>query len=112
MVRHYYDIIITLNYNLIIFLADEDNVEHHSCGALSCILGTLCFGVGLCSCFTVSPKEEVVLLDFGKYNGTVKDPGMLFVHLFTISSSFSFDHLHPSSSFDISTIMLLTMTIN
>jgi len=59
--------------------ADEDNTTHHSCGALSCILGTLCFGIGMCSCFTVNPKEEVVLLDFGKYNGTVKDPGCHFV---------------------------------
>lgn len=58
---------------------DRDNVAHSSCGALSCILGTLCFGVGMCSCFTVSPKEEVVLLDFGKYNGTVKEPGCHFV---------------------------------
>lgn len=58
---------------------DEDNTEYHSCGALSCILGTLCFGVGCCSCFTVAPKEEVVLLDFGKYNGTVKEPGCHYV---------------------------------
>jgi len=58
---------------------DEDNVEHHSCSTLSCFLGTICFGVGLCSCFTVSPKEEVVLLDFGKYNGTVKEPGCHYV---------------------------------
>jgi len=54
-------------------------VEHHSCNFLSCFLGSLCFGVGLCSCFTVSPKEEVVLLDFGKYNGTVKEPGCHYV---------------------------------
>jgi len=58
---------------------DEDNVEHHSCTVASCLLGTLCFGMGICSCFTVSPKEEIVLLDFGKYNGTVKEPGCHFV---------------------------------
>lgn len=34
---------------------------------------------GLCSCFTVAPREEVVLLDFGTYNGTVKDPGCHYV---------------------------------
>jgi len=59
--------------------ADEDNVAHHSCSPLSCVLGTLCFGLGCFSCFTVSPKEEVVLLDYGKYNGTVKEPGVHFV---------------------------------
>jgi regulator of protease activity HflC (stomatin/prohibitin superfamily) len=59
--------------------ADEDNVAPHSCGLLSCCLGTLCFGMGIFSCFTVSPKEEVVLLDYGKYNGTVKEPGVHFV---------------------------------
>jgi len=58
---------------------DEDNVAPSSCGVLSCVLGTICFGVGMCSCFTVSPKEEIVLLDFGKYNGTVKEPGCHFV---------------------------------
>jgi len=61
--------------------ADDEGVNEHpsSCSPLSCILGTLCFGVGCCSCFTVSPKEEVVLLDFGKYNGTLKEPGCHFV---------------------------------
>jgi len=61
------------------FDEDDDNVPPHSCSALSCILSTLCFGVGICSCFTVSPKEEIVLLDFGKYNGTVKEPGCHYV---------------------------------
>jgi len=50
-----------------------------ACNPLSCILGTFCFGIGMCSCFTVSPKEEVVVLNFGKYNGTVKEPGCHFI---------------------------------
>lgn len=58
---------------------DLDNTQYHSCAPLSCFLGSLCFPIGICSCFTVSPKEEVVLLDFGKYNGTVKDPGCHYV---------------------------------
>lgn len=58
---------------------DEDNVEPHTCGVLSCIMGTLCFGIGIFSCFTVSPREEAVLLDYGKYNGTIKEPGVHFV---------------------------------
>jgi len=58
---------------------NEDTTDPKSCGFLSCFLGGLCFGVGLCSCFTVSPKEEVVLLNFGEYNGTVKDPGCHYV---------------------------------
>lgn len=59
---------------------DDDEVyEYSSCNPLSCLLGGLCFGVGICSCFTVAPKEEAVLLNFGKYNGTVKEPGCHYV---------------------------------
>jgi regulator of protease activity HflC (stomatin/prohibitin superfamily) len=58
---------------------DLDNVVHHSCTPLSCIMGTVLCGVGLCSCFTVSPNEEIVLLDYGTYNGTVKEPGCHYV---------------------------------
>lgn len=63
---------------------DEDNVEPHSCGVLSCFMGTLCFGMGIFSCFTVSPKEEAVLLDYGKYNGTVKEPGIYLFPFFFV----------------------------
>jgi len=52
-----------------------DNNTPNSCSALSCFLGTLCFPIALFSCFTVNPREEVVVLDYGKYNGTVRDEG-------------------------------------
>jgi len=66
-----------------VFIEDTDvTVSPKSCGLMSCILGSLCFGVGLCSCFTVNPKEEVVLLNFGEYNGTVKEPGCHYVCTF------------------------------
>jgi len=58
---------------------DDDLIPTQTCSPLSCLLGTVCFGIGLCSCFTVAPKEEVVLLNFGKFNGIVKDPGCHFV---------------------------------
>jgi hypothetical protein len=44
-------------------------------------MGTLCFGMGIFSCFTLAPKEEAVLLDYGKYNGTLKEPGIAFFFL-------------------------------
>jgi hypothetical protein len=65
---------------------DEDNVEPHSCGPLSCFMGSLCFGLGIFSCFTLAPKEEAVLLDYGKYNGTIKEPGMISILYFFSST--------------------------
>jgi len=56
-------------------LEASSDEAHTSCAPLSCVLGTICCGMGLFSCFTVDPKQEVVLLDYGKYNGTVKVPG-------------------------------------
>jgi len=58
---------------------DDENTDTQCASPLSCVCGTLLFGAGLFSCFTVNPKEEVVLLDYGKYNGTVKEPGCHFV---------------------------------
>jgi len=59
---------------------DEDaHKEPHACSGLSCFMGTFCCAIGLCSCFTVQPNEEAVLLDYGKYNGTVREPGCHFV---------------------------------
>lgn len=54
----------------------------------------------MCSCFTVNPKEEVVLLDFGKYNGTVKDPGMIILQYSFVThyTTFSYtNHIHTST---------------
>jgi len=54
---------------------DEDFVVPSHCSLLSCLVGIACFPVSLLSCYVVNPNEEIVLLDYGKYNGTVKEPG-------------------------------------
>jgi len=61
--------------------ADEQFVSVRTCSGLSCFVATLCFPWSLMSCFTVSPSEEVVVLDYGKYNGTVRTPGCHWVSL-------------------------------
>jgi len=58
---------------------NDDHQEPRICSPLACFLGTLCFPVALFSCFTVNPREEVVLLDYGKYNGTIRDEGCHYV---------------------------------
>lgn len=59
---------------------EEDNEPTPSaCSALSCFIGTLCFPYGMWSCFTTNPREEVVVLDYGKYTGTIKTPGCHYV---------------------------------
>lgn len=58
---------------------EEVDVEPKICSPLSFCIGALCFPWSLMSCFIVQPREEVVLLDYGKYNGTVKTPGCHFV---------------------------------
>lgn len=55
--------------------ADDDIKEPHSCGLLSCMMGLLYCPFSCFSCYTSAPKEEIVLLDYGKYNGTVTEPG-------------------------------------
>jgi len=62
--------------------AERDAVKVSSCAPGACILGTICCGLGLFSCFTVQPKQEVVLLNYGKYNGTIRDAGCHFVCCF------------------------------
>jgi len=58
---------------------DDDHVEAKMCSAMSCILGSMCFPIAIFSCFIVNPREEVVLLDYGKYNGTIRDEGCHYV---------------------------------
>lgn len=62
-------------------VVDDKDVEPHICGLLSCVVGTLILPFSLFSCFTLDPKEEAVLLDYGKFNGIVKDPGCHFACL-------------------------------
>jgi len=54
---------------------EDDAVEPSVCDPLSCAMSLCYFPASLMSCYTVDPKEEVVLLNYGKYNGTVRDPG-------------------------------------
>jgi len=60
-------------------VVDDIEVEPHFCSLLSCFLGTLCLPWSIFSCFVVDPKEAVVLLDYGKFNGIIKEPGCHYV---------------------------------
>jgi len=57
----------------------DDHQDPKFCSALSCFFGTLCFPAAIFSCFIVNPREELVLLDYGKYNGTVREEGCHYV---------------------------------
>jgi len=58
---------------------EEDHQEPSACSLLSCLLGSLVFPCSIFSCFLLNPREEAVVLDFGKYNGTLKEPGCHYV---------------------------------
>lgn len=60
---------------------DEPEPNPSVCSPLSCFIGSLCFPWTLMSCFTTQPREEVVVLDYGKYSGTIKDPGCHYICL-------------------------------
>jgi len=54
-----------------------------STSPISLVCGVIFFPATLlCSWFTVQEQEEVVVLNFGKYNGTVTDPGCHFANCF------------------------------
>jgi len=57
---------------------EDQHVEPRVCGPLGCLLGAL-FPCSIFSCFLLNPREEAVLLEFGKYNGTLKSPGCHYV---------------------------------
>jgi len=59
----------------------EDNHPITTCHPLSCVLGVLCFPITVCSCYTVQERESAVLLTYGKYAGTVKEPGIHWANL-------------------------------
>jgi hypothetical protein len=44
-------------------------------GALSCILGTICPCPWCCACTTLDERQEKVLLNWGKYHATIRQPG-------------------------------------
>jgi len=72
----------------------EDSSEHNHHGefdeAVNCEPGNipgcltfvaiLCFPFSICSCFTVTEKEEVMTLHYGRYTGLIKEPGCQFVN--------------------------------
>lgn len=59
---------------------DFDDLEvGPQCSLTKCFFGTLCLPFSLFSCFVLDPKEEAVLLDCGKFNGIIKEPGCHFV---------------------------------
>jgi len=50
---------------------------------LSMVLGVACCPMTvMCSWFSVQEQEEVVTLNFGKYTGTIKEPGIHFKNCF------------------------------
>jgi len=61
---------------------DLDDVDEAPAGfshPLSMIMGCLCLPFTLCcSCFTLQEREEAVILNFGKYAGVLKAPGIHF----------------------------------
>jgi len=57
---------------------DDDLTEPRACSPLGFTLGVL-FPCSIFSCFLLNPREEAVVLEFGKYNGTLKTPGCHYV---------------------------------
>lgn len=54
-----------------------------SVSPMSIVLGVMCFPCTIaCSWFSVQEQEEVVLLNYGKYTGTVTSPGIHFANCF------------------------------
>jgi len=62
---------------------DIHGLDSSSVSPLSVCLGVVCCPLTLmCSWFTLQEREEAVLLSFGKYTGTVQDPGCHFANCF------------------------------
>ncbi|PRP88313.1 hypothetical protein PROFUN_03422 [Planoprotostelium fungivorum] len=62
---------------------DLHDIEVGSTSPLAVCLGITCCPITvLCSWFTVPVREEAVLLSYGKYTGTVTDPGCHFATCF------------------------------
>lgn len=56
---------------------DDDVAPNGSSHPLSLVLGCLCFPFTICcSCFTLQEREEAVILNYGKYAGVLKEPGI------------------------------------
>lgn len=62
---------------------DGESSDKGGTSPLSLVLGVACFPFTLCcSWYTVKEREEVVVLNYGKYTGTVKDSGVHFTNCF------------------------------
>jgi len=62
---------------------EEHEIDNKKSSPLSMVLGIACLPLTLaCSWFVVQEQEEVVLLNYGKYTGTVKEPGCHFANCF------------------------------
>jgi len=63
---------------------DYEGLDHEPGKVSPCatLWGILFFPLTLlCSCFTVTEREEVITLHYGKYTGIIKDPGCHWVNL-------------------------------
>jgi len=54
----------------------EDNHPVTNFHPLACFMGVVCFPITFCSCYQVQEREAAVLMTYGKYAGTVKEPGI------------------------------------
>jgi len=62
---------------------DGQDIQQGTSSPMSLCLGITCFPMTLlCSWFSVQEQEEVVLLNFGKYGGTITTPGCHFANCF------------------------------
>jgi len=60
----------------------QDTQEAKTSPFAVCLGITFCPATALCSWFSVQEQEEVVLLSFGKYAGTITEPGCHFANCF------------------------------
>jgi len=63
-------------------LHDANNHPTTTCHPMACALGFLCFPITICSCYTIQEREAGVLLTYGKYGGTVTQPGIHWTNVF------------------------------
>eukprot|EP01113_Clastostelium_recurvatum_P033369 TRINITY_DN439_c0_g1_i2.p1 TRINITY_DN439_c0_g1~~TRINITY_DN439_c0_g1_i2.p1 ORF type:complete len:275 (+),score=100.51 TRINITY_DN439_c0_g1_i2:273-1097(+) len=62
-------------------LIHEDHAPVTTCHPLSVVLGILCCPITMCSCYTIQERESAILLTYGKYAGTVSQPGIHFANV-------------------------------
>jgi len=70
-----------LQENMEVTSLDEDVQANLCCPhALSCLLSTICFPTWLCSIKTIQQNEHAAVLVWGKYVGSVTEPGMTVIN--------------------------------